>query len=516
METIPDFNLAIEPKTLVDLVFSQLTWSIDSQYKMQVSHFLEKIKLEDSVMQMLLAEREKHKQIVQNSGFLTDFKPLGAKSAERLKELVSALIHTNITNPDTEFSYSEKLKETFAINAQTESLILPEGYSFIDGAVGIFRPLADYATSLYFLDFLDGYKRLLPALGRMEPSGKDFAVMVYFNRECKEMVRNMSEYHKPINEGLRPTIVSCNEKLAASALHRIKHLKHKGLTNGISEAHAELSKAFKGQQGFDGCHNLHELLREKLFFVDNGEIERLDLKSLAYSERLLEHYNNYFKFEAVRVNGGLCGFMPERAQYFIDENKYNYPWARYCDGFLNEYKKEVPKLRPDELSDYDLRYLKKEWNLPDSNEDLAIQNAHKFGQQMARIYKSWEDVIPNLQVYERLLFGDSNKLRLPVIDVEKYDPIKIYNTFGRRLLFKCSKDVFNDWFVKGVGNKRHVDFNKDAIAYVGQTVALLRKITGSEDIKQAYIKKVFGVPVNTNQYNTTVWNYQKELDKCVK
>ncbi len=118
---------------------------------------------------------------------------------------------------------------------------------------------------------------------------------------------------------------------------------------------------------------------------------------------------------------------------------------------------------------------------------------------------------------------------IPIVP-EVYDPLKIYETFGKGLLFTCSKEVFNDWFVTGIGNNPPVKLNNE-IPY-RQIYFFLRLIlTKPDDAKITYFKKVFGVTVEMNDlelrdaktlkangtYNEKIrhtFKYQKSLSSC--
>lgn len=126
------------------------------------------------------------------------------------------------------------------------------------------------------------------------------------------------------------------------------------------------------------------------------------------------------------------------------------------------------------------------------------------------------------QIKKQLTEPIQGKSTLPVIDCDKYDSDKIYETFGTGLFFTCTKKVFDDWFVIGIGNKIQPKIKRDEKGkfergVVGQIKCLLGEITGNpEDTKMAYFKKVFAESINSHAYQDAKPQYAEKLNACRK
>ncbi len=107
--------------------------------------------------------------------------------------------------------------------------------------------------------------------------------------------------------------------------------------------------------------------------------------------------------------------------------------------------------------------------------------------------------------------GDKQKHGYSIIDEKKYDAKKIFETFNN-VVFRCSEECFNAWFIDGVLHKKTIEFilqgrtnyktKKPTLKYA-QLRKFIEKITGdAKNTKDAYYKTVFGLEIKTAQYLT--------------
>lgn len=111
---------------------------------------------------------------------------------------------------------------------------------------------------------------------------------------------------------------------------------------------------------------------------------------------------------------------------------------------------------------------------------------------------------------------DEEEKNIPIvttIDSEKWNTDKIYSEFND-FLFKCNKDVFNDWFVKGVYNP-----NKREIKNFRQLYKLLQLIViDPKKAKMKYFVTVFDKEYKSNEVQNINFDvqYKTKLSLCKK
>lgn len=172
--------------------------------------------------------------------------------------------------------------------------------------------------------------------------------------------------------------------------------------------------------------------------------------------------------------------------------------------------------------------------------EIDEERCYNFGQKAGEYYKAWEIIFKNPELFEHF-FSEENenkpkdnktelignretKFVIPVIDKTKYNPDEIYEKFNN-VVFRCSKDCFNSWLVKGKLHSEKIEYilkgrkglkNGDKTLKLAQLRKFVGKITGdTENTKDAYYKMVFGLKIKTSQITiSNQFIFNKELKEC--
>lgn len=111
--------------------------------------------------------------------------------------------------------------------------------------------------------------------------------------------------------------------------------------------------------------------------------------------------------------------------------------------------------------------------------------------------------------------SENPKAIVTTIDGNKWNTGEIYKQFNG-VLFRCSKDVFNDWFVDGTGNIKKPEMDRDNLR---QLYKLIQQIVINPDkAKMNYFNTVFGEKYKTNKVSKIEFDvqYKTKLNLCKK
>jgi hypothetical protein len=111
--------------------------------------------------------------------------------------------------------------------------------------------------------------------------------------------------------------------------------------------------------------------------------------------------------------------------------------------------------------------------------------------------------------------SENPKAIVTTIDGDKWDTQEIYKQFND-VLFKCDKEVFNDWFVFGIGNVEKPKMKNENLR---QLYSLIQQIViNPNKAKITYFKNVFDKTYTTNKIQNVEFElqYKTKLNQCKK
>lgn len=148
------------------------------------------------------------------------------------------------------------------------------------------------------------------------------------------------------------------------------------------------------------------------------KIKPINVFDLNYNEVIRDYYDRHFKFSSIsKANEYKKIPISEKASLYIDEvyneQKIKFPFDDYVQGFISEYEKtkELTKFQVGkailyfDIPLYSIKYDNK--NEPINYFDS--EKAFEYGEQMAKCFKAWEQIIDDMPTYELLFKVDSNK-----------------------------------------------------------------------------------------------------------
>jgi hypothetical protein len=422
---------------IIDKVYNDVVGQAQFIFEDAKERFYEELKLSDDVEEFLKMKRKEFYEKSIKYDLISIYKPSALRNNDSIINVLKRMIKTHLpTLPHLKFTYSDEIKNNVSVNAPTKELKVPYSFSFWENEA--FGKFAEYTAYQHTLSFINNAIEIFELSSNKNIKGNEFSVVLYFDNDCKEIVRNIDEYdnvYKNLNttpetnektkeiNSIQSILIYNIEKIAELANKRIKHLDNLGLADWVFPMKTELVRQLVDREEFNNLENLNTLRKYRIFVDEVNMIQTLDTEALNYSAKLKKKYKTKFNFIKNKSSKTyqVESYIIESASLFIEKQQYKYPWSKFNKGFQDEYaiKKEMPK--NDELKRYELRLLDNVTK-PDNKEVLAIANAYKYGVQMAKIYKIWEHIIEELPVFERLLFPEDDSFETEPTRYDKLNP----------------------------------------------------------------------------------------------